>query len=100
MFQLPVAQAPLRFVAAPAWLNSCVVTPLWTIETRKKSALEAFDPCARYHDRESVSVPDAGNAMAGERMLVVPPSTSKSPAAVPAAPPVTRSKLPLTVVPS
>src|SRR6185503_8130099 len=100
MFQLPLAQAPLRLLAAPAWLNSCVVPPLWTIETRKKSALEAFDPCARYQDRDSVSVPLAGNVIAGERTLVVPPSMSKSPAPVPAAPPVTRSKLPLTVVPS
>src|SRR5262245_31777234 len=87
MLQLPVAHAPLRLLAAPAWLNSWVVPALWTIETRKKSALDEFDPCARYQDRDKVSVPLAGNVMAGERMLVVPPSMSKSPAAVPAAPP-------------
>ena len=45
-------------------------------------------------------MPVAGSAMAGERMVVVPPSMSKSPAAAPARRPVTRSLTPLTVVPS
>ena len=55
MFQVPVVQAPLRLVAAPAWLNSCVVPPLWTTLTRKKSALEALLPWARYQDMRDVA---------------------------------------------
>ena len=65
MFQVPVAQAPLRLVAAPAWVNSVVVPPLWTMETRKKSALDELEPWARYHDSDSVSVPVAGRVIGG-----------------------------------
>src|SRR3712207_2799699 len=38
--------------------------------------------------------------MAGDRIVVVPPSTSLAPALAPAVAPVTRSNVPLTVVPS
>src|SRR5687767_13438738 len=100
MFQLPTAQAPLRFVAAPAWVKSVVVPPLWTMEMRKKSALEELDPWARYQDIDRVRVPVAGSAIDGDRMLVLPPSMSKSPAPDPASRPVTRSLTPDTVVPS
>jgi hypothetical protein len=41
-----------------------------------------------------------GSVIAGDRMVVVPPSTSLAPALAPAVAPVTRSLLPLTVVPS
>src|SRR5262245_29784453 len=91
-----VAHAPSRLTAAPSCWNTCV--PL--TETRKKSAEVAFDPCARYQENDSVSVPVAGRVIAGDWIEVVPPSTSKSPAPAPAAPPVTRSNDPLTVVPS
>ncbi len=77
-----------------------MVPPLCTTLTRKKSAEDEFEPCARYQDSESVSVPVAGSVIAGDRTLVMPPSMSKSPAAAPAAAPVTRSLVPLTVVPS
>src|SRR5262245_54973866 len=100
MFQMPTAQVPLRLAAAPAWVNSVVVPALWTMAIRKKSALDELDPCARYHDRDRLRVPVEGSVMAGERMLVVPPSMSKLPAPVPASRPVTRSLTPETVVPS
>ena len=90
----------MRLTAAPAWLNSCVVPPLWTMETRKKSADDEFEPWARYHDRDRFSVPVLGSVIAGERMDVVPPSISNSPAEAPASRPVTRSLTPETVVPS
>src|SRR4051812_49348822 len=67
---------------------------------RRKSALEAFEPCARYADALSRRPLAFGSVIGGERIEVVPPSTSLSPAAAPAAAPVTRSLVPLTVVPS
>jgi hypothetical protein len=100
MLQVPTPQAPLRSVAAPAWVNSVVVPPLWMMDTRKKSADEEFEPWARYHDRDTFRVPVDGKRMAGERTLVMPPSISKLPAPVPASRPVTRSFTPETVVPS
>src|SRR5262245_63636439 len=60
---LATAQAPLRLAAAPTWLNRTVVPPLWTTEIRKKSADDEFEPWARYHDSDSVSVPVDGRLM-------------------------------------
>src|SRR5689334_7985319 len=100
MFHVPLAQAPSRLLAAPAWVNRAVVPPLWTMETRKKSALEAFEPWARYQDSDRFSVPVTGRVMAGERTLVTPPSMSAAPALLPASRPVTRSLLPEAVVPN
>ena len=60
MFHVPLAQAPSRLLAATACVNRTVVPPLWTMETRKKSALEAFEPSARYHDSARFGGPVAG----------------------------------------
>src|SRR6185436_1519924 len=93
-------QAPARLAAEPVCVNTTVAVEPTTTLTRKKSALVALLRCARYHENDRFSVRVAGNAMAGDWMLVVPPSTSLAPALAPARRAVTRSKVPLTVVPS
>ena len=84
---------PGAVAAAPAWLNITVALLPETTLTRKKSALVALLRWARYHANDRVIVP-VGNAISGDCADVVPPSTSKAPADVPAAAPVTRSLLP------
>ena len=54
-----------------AWLNTTVAFPPTTTLTRKKSAEVALFRCARYHENDSVCVPPAGSAIAGDWMLVV-----------------------------
>ena len=93
------AHTPSTSVAAPIrWNATLVVVP--TTLTRRKSALVALEPCARYWLNVSVSVPLAGNVIAGERIDVTPPSMSFTPALAPASRAVTRSFTPLVVVPS
>src|SRR5688572_28412825 len=100
MFHCPVAHAASRSTAEPAWVNRAVVPPLWTMLTRKKSALVALLPWPRYHDRARFRVPPAGRVIAGERTEDVPPSRPLAPALPLSRRPVTRSLVPLVVVPS
>src|SRR5688572_2175199 len=99
-FTVAVAQAPARLDAAPTCWNTWVELVPLTTNARKKSALVALLRCARYQEKVNVSVPPVGNAIDGPVIVVVPPSTSLTPALAPAVPSVTRSKLPDTVVPS
>src|SRR5205807_2440399 len=84
------ANVPATLVAAPAWLSTVlVVVP--TTWTRKKSSVVALLRCAKYDWNVSVMVLPAGSAIAGDWIVVAPPSTSLTPALAPAAPAVTRS---------
>src|SRR5262245_21031098 len=99
MLAEPTVHDPSTSAAAPTRLSTvCVVDP--TMRTRRKSALDELLPCARYQDSDSVSVPVDGSVITGDRIEVLPPSTSNAPALDPASRPVTRSLVPLTVVPS
>src|SRR5262245_14634066 len=67
--------------------------------TRKKSSAVALVRVARYQLKLRVRVEEAGSVIEGEMIEVVPPSTSLTPAEAPARRAVTRSLVPLTVVP-
>ena len=69
---LRAAQAPLRLLVALACWKTCVTVVPETMLTRRKSALDEFEPCARYHEKVSDGAP-AGRAIAGEVTLVTPP---------------------------
>src|SRR4029079_18180803 len=93
------ATARLTCAALPScWNTVVVVVP--TIWTRKKSSVLELLRCAKYAENASVIVPLAGSVIAGDWIEVVPPSTSLAPTLAPGAPPVTRAKLPLVVVPT